>query len=116
MTTTTCRIIHSDLSDDGTFYETGSPTTTWDPDLDNLQDPLISAVASTTILVGAMLGLRFTSDVTAEGVAIAGTNFSKNATWRLQAYTGSPGFLIYDSGILPVTTTSKVISDPDDKG
>lgn len=113
---TTCRIIHSDLSDDGEFYATGSPTTTWDQDLTNLQDPLLSAVISTTVLAQAAVGLRFPSNVVAQGVAICGTNFSKNATFRVQAFTGSPGFETYNSGILPVSTSSKTIIDPDEKG
>jgi hypothetical protein len=112
----TCRIIHSDLSSDGTFYETGSPATTWSPALTNLQDPLLSAVARTSQLLSATLGLRFTTAVTASGAAIAGSNLTKNATYRLTAYTGSPSLQVFTTGILPVSTTTKTIIDPDEKG
>src|SRR5262245_27655243 len=112
----TCRIIHSNLSNDGTFYETGSPSTTWNPTLDNLQDALLSAVARTSTLVNATLGLRFTSDVTASGAAIAGSNLTKNATYRLRAFTGSPATQVFTTGVTNVSTTTKAIIDPDEKG
>src|SRR5262245_27639715 len=103
---TTCRLIHSDLSGDGTFYETGL-STTWSPGLTNLQNPLLSAIARTTTLSNARFGLLFSSGVVASGCAIVGTNLTKNATFRVTATAISPSATAYDSGTLPVSTTTK---------
>jgi hypothetical protein len=113
---TTCRIIHSDVSGEATLYSGLSPQTTWSPALTNLQNPLLSAVARTTTLSGAQIGLLFGADVTISGAAVIGTNMSVDATYVLTAFAGSPSVQVFSTGSLPVWSSTKAFVDPDEKG